>query len=182
VITRRQLLRSSVAGAALLTGVGLLVPLVERRGGPADAPSDLKVLSPTEWAVVEAVAARILASDGGEGPDAQAAEAGRFADRYLAGLDAGLRQDVRALLLLIEYGAGPLALRPRRFTRLSAASQDAILRDWEQSALALRRQGFQALKTLCLFAYWRLDGAWPEIGYTGPLVARRGAPADEAGR
>lgn len=182
MLTRRQLLRTSIAGAAVLSGAGLLVPYLSRRNGPVSAPTDLRILSATEWAVVEAVASRVLAADGPDALPPERAEAGRFADRYLAGLDEALRRDVRALLLLIEYGAGPMSLRPRRFTQLSAVERDAVLHDWETSALALRRQGFQALKTLCLFAYWRLDATWPLLGYTGPLVARPSDAGTEAGR
>lgn len=116
---------------------------------------------------------------------ATAASAGRrlvFIDRYLSGLEVGLRADVRALLELLEHY--PLLTgRFARFSRLRADEQDALLRSWEASRFALLRQGLQALKSMVFLAHYQDPGSFRAIGYSGPLVslppeAPRAAPPE----
>ncbi len=59
---------------------------------------------------------------------------------------------------------------PSRFTRLTPTGQDASLRGWMTSRLALRRQGFQALRNLAFLGYYAQPSTWPSIGYAGPLL------------
>lgn len=104
---------------------------------------------------------------------ATAAAAGRrlvFIDRYLSGLEVGLRADVRALLELLEHY--PLLTgRFARFSRLRADEQDALLRSWEASRFALLRQGLQALKSMVFLAHYQDPSSFRAIGYGGPLVS-----------
>jgi hypothetical protein len=101
---------------------------------------------------------------------ATTAAAGRrlvFIDRYLLGLDVGLRADVRALIELLEHY--PLLTgRFARFSRLRADEQDAVLRGWETSRFALLRQGLQALKSMVLLAHYQDPSSFRAIGYSGP--------------
>ena len=60
-----------------------------------------------------------------------------------------------------------------RFSELDAAVQDEILRGFMDSGLALRRQGFQALKSLCCLAYYQDPSTFASIRYSGPLVQKR---------
>ncbi|MFO0574041.1 MAG: hypothetical protein U1A78_08590 [Polyangia bacterium] len=103
---------------------------------------------------------------------AATATAGRrlvFIDRYLMGLEVGLRADVRALLELLEHY--PLVTgRFARFSRLRADEQDAVLRSWEASRFTLLRQGLQALKSMVLLAHYQDPSSFRAIGYSGPLV------------
>jgi hypothetical protein len=85
-----------------------------------------------------------------------------------------MQRELRALLQLVEHGATVFRGAATRFTRMSPAEQDATLRDWERSSLTLRRRGFQGLRTLCFLGYWRDDRTWPLIGYTGPMLPKRG--------
>jgi hypothetical protein len=172
VISRRRFLRRTLVGGALL-GLGGVV--LKHLSGYALDPAvarSLRAFSPKEFLVFDAVARRIVAPDG---PDAPAVDArvALFADGYVAKLPEQMRGDIRALLQLVEHGGFLFRLRGTRFTRLGAEELDAALAEWESSALAVRRQGFQALRTLAFLGYWRDDRAWPLIGYTGPMLPRR---------
>jgi len=62
-----------------------------------------------------------------------------------------------------------------RFHRMPLEARVAVLRGWAESAVQLRRAGFQALKRLINVAYyvWPTDDhthpAWQKVGYPGPL-------------
>ena len=122
---------------------------------------------------MRAAALRVL--DGAE-PDPQADGAARqclFIDRYLSQLDPGLSGDVKALLSLLELYP-VLTGSFTRFSRLSAAAQDAVLASWERSRTALLRQGLQALKAMCLLAHYQDERSFASIGYSGPVVPPQG--------
>ncbi len=129
----------------------------------------LVVLSPSESTTLRAVALRVL---DGATPSATldgGAAICQFVDRYLASLPVGLRRDVRALLHLVELF--PLVqLRMSRFSHLRTDEQDALLSSWQDSRLALLRQGFQGLKSLCCLAHYQDARSFASIGYSGPLL------------
>jgi choline dehydrogenase-like flavoprotein len=86
------------------------------------------------------------------------------------------RTDFRRFLRTVESPALNLVLtgRPLRFTRLSLAERERYLSGWARSRLALKRQGFQAIKRLVAFLYYAklVDGKtnpnWQAIGYDAP--------------
>jgi hypothetical protein len=176
-MTRRRLLKISLFSGLLLSGAGLLGRWVA--GGydvPATVMARLRALSPKEYLVLFAVARRVL--DGASPAVAdRPGEPGRldvalWVDGYLVRLPEGMRQDVRALLQLLEHAA---ISHSGRFSSLPAQAQDEILHGWEKSALALRRQGFQALKSICCLAFYQDERSFGGIGYSGPMVpASRG--------
>src|SRR5207302_8353028 len=106
----------------------------------------LRVLSPKEYLILAAIARRVLA---GGGPAADEVEAALHADEYLQQVPEPLVSDVRSLLHLFEHASST-----SRFTHLAAEAQDEVLRAWQASGLALKRQGFQALRTLCFMGYY----------------------------
>jgi hypothetical protein len=173
VISRRRFLKRTIGGALLLGGAYVVGRQIGRYSVEEAVARRLEVLSPKEYLVLAAVARRICASDGGTPamPTSDDTGVALFVDGYLARLEPHLRSDVKALLQLVEHG-GFFRLRALRFTRMSSEEQDAMLADWETSRLAVRRQGFQALKTMCLLGYWRDDRTWAALGYTGPMVKR----------
>jgi Gluconate 2-dehydrogenase subunit 3 len=159
MISRRRFLRTSIFGVAAL---GLAGVVGRHLGGYAvddGVARRLKVLSPKEYTILAAIARRVLA--GGPSPDEL--EAALHADAYLANVPEPLTADVRSLLQLFEHA------HLTRFTRLSPEAQDEVLRAWQSSGLALKRQGFQALRTLCFMGYYRDARTWPMLGYTGPM-------------
>ena len=170
-MNRRRFLQLSALGS-----VGLAVALVVGEHTLGRTLPDglnqrlsLVVLSPSESTTLRAVALRVL---DGATPSATldgGAAICQFVDRYLASLPVGLRRDVRALLHLVELF--PLAqLRMSRFSHLRTDEQDALLSSWQDSRLALLRQGFQGLKSLCCLAHYQDARSFASIGYSGPLL------------
>ena len=131
----------------------------------------LRVLSSKEYLVMQAVARRVLASDGDDAPSVEAVDVAGAVDAYVAKLPPPVQRDVRALLQLVEHGSSLFRLGATRFTHLTAAEQDATLADWQRSSLTVRRRGFQALRALAFFGYWRDDRTWTLLGYSGPDAA-----------
>jgi hypothetical protein len=174
VISRRRFLRTSLWGGALLGSAALVGRHLSGYHLDPAVAAQLRALSPKELLIFSAVARRMLAPDARGAPSADEVQAALFVDGYLTKLDEGSRADVRALLHLVEHGSGLFRVTFSRFTHMSAEQQDATLADWEKSRMALRRRGFQALKTMAMLGYWRDDRTWPLIGYTGPMLPRRG--------
>ena len=58
----------------------------------------------------------------------------------------------------------------RPFTQMDAAEQDAHLKSWQTSRLAIRRTGFQAMKRLCCALYFSDPLTYASVGYPGPPV------------
>lgn len=167
---RRRFLRTTILGGALLGGAAVLGRHLSGYALPEEVAAQLKVLSPKELLVLQAIARRMVAPDGPDAPTADDVGVALHADAYLARLDEGLRSDVKALLQLVEHGSWLFRLTGSRFTCMTPEEQDRTLADWETSRLEVRRRGFQVLKTLCLLGYWRDDRTWPLIGYTGPSL------------
>jgi len=103
-----------------------------------------------------------------------------------AGLIASLpNADDRLRLRLLLSGLGSpfvnllLSGRFQAFDRMDLAARVALLRGWAESAIQLRRAGFQALKKLINVVYYAWPGpdgshpAWRAAGYPGPLPAPR---------
>jgi len=171
-MNRRRFLRTTLFGGALLSAAAIVGRHLSGYHLDAATAQKLKALSPKEYLVLSAVARRLLAPDAADAPDPDTLEVALFVDRYLYGLDEGLRSDVRALLHLVEHGSGPFRLGLTRFTHMTTAEQDRTLTDWAESSLTVRRQGFQALKSLALLGYYRHDRTWPLLGYSGPTLKR----------
>jgi choline dehydrogenase-like flavoprotein len=91
--------------------------------------------------------------------------------------DPEARGQLLMLLDILGSRIANLLLRgsPRGFADLNAAAREAAMRSWAESSIQLRRAGFQALKRLCLVAYyaWPTGSgghpAWRINGYPGPL-------------
>lgn len=180
-ISRRGFLARSAGGAAVLALGGGCFGGEEERYRAALAPGEQpSVLGVREYAVLKAVAERIV--PGGEGRPGAAGlgVAGRI-DRELSFHGDPLRSDLRDALRLVEWW--PLATRLRRFSALAAPDQDAELAAAATSRFAWRRSAFQGLKFLSVFFYYTREETWPGIGYQGPWVPRGpelavgGAPA-----
>ena len=93
-------------------------------------------------------------------------------DALAAGLDPAISGQLPLALQLFEWGPLLFDLRFTRFTRMSAAEQDASLEGWMTSRLGLRRMGFTALRNLAFLGYYSQDETWALIGYAGPAAGR----------
>jgi hypothetical protein len=171
-LDRRRFLRRGLFGGALLVFGGTL-PFVFRstlRGNGPRGP--LRLLSADEYAVLAAVAARIVPGDGADGrwPRAEALDCAGKIDALMATVHPDVGNDFRRLLRLCESGfVGTFtAGSPRPFTRASVSEQDARLEAWRRSRLGILRSGYQALKRLADAVYYSSPEIYPLIGYPGP--------------
>ncbi len=88
-------------------------------------------------------------------------------DRFLAGDDPELAEQLPMALLLLEHSAGFSG-----FHRMNLAARRQVLEGWESSELAHRRQIFQALRRTAVMSFFASPESWDAIGYDGPLVGR----------
>jgi hypothetical protein len=163
-VTRRSLIkRGLLGGFLLLLGGGTGLALLPSKD-VATAPASLLAFAPERFQVLVAFAARVIPAGG----DPVAVALG--VDRTLSYAIEETRQDLNKLLGLFENALPGLLLDGRAlpFTRLSPQGQDAVLESWRGSRIALRRTGFQALRKLCLQAYWIQESSWKAIGYGPP--------------
>lgn len=169
-LTRRALLQTGLGGALVLA-FGAVLPAGCARYSPA--PRSLKFLTRKEFAVVTQAAVRILGL-----PEDTQNDVGGFIDGLLYELPPTSQRQARLMLRVVEHGTHLFDLKPKRFTRLSPADQDAYLRGWMESSLGARRVIFRALKTLAALGYYAQPDAWPAIGYDGPWLGRVAADSE----
>ena len=135
-LSRRQLLKRAglVGAAAMATPIGTLVPSPAVAQSLAQGQSAigldrvLETLSAAEAETLEAITARLIPSDA-HGPGALEAQAARYIDRALGGALASSHDAYRSGLAAIDGYARMSKGSP--FAKLSAADQDAIVRDME---------------------------------------------------
>ncbi|MFQ5417411.1 MAG: hypothetical protein ACE5FL_10240 [Myxococcota bacterium] len=172
-LSRRGFLRIGAAASASLAGGGAMIGChgAESPLDPRLAAEQPEFLSRDELVVLATVAERVVASAPSV-PTSLETRIARRIDRELAIVGGRLASDVRAALILIEYGPW-LDSRFRRFTALSPDAQDDFLRACEHSRWLLRRRAYAGLRLLCLFFHYSDDRTWPSIGYAGPTVPRK---------
>jgi hypothetical protein len=173
-VGRRSLLKKGLLGGLLLLlGGGTGLAYFPSRDGFA-VPQQLLSLTPARFQVLAAVAERIVPSG------ADGAAVALEVDRLLSYAVVETRQDIEKLLGLFENALPGLLLDGRAlpFTRLSEAGQDEVLESWRTSRLALRRSGYQALRKLCMVAYWTQPSAWAAVGYDPPTGLNASAMDD----
>jgi hypothetical protein len=163
-LNRRTFIKRGVLGGALLMlggGTALVLAPTKELATPT---SPLRVLEPRGFQVLVAIAKRVLP----EGADAVAVAQGADLTLSYAAPEPG--RDFGRLLMLFENALPGLLFDGRAlpFTRLSPESQDAVLRKWRDSSLALRRTGYHALRRLCLAVYYASEASWPAVGYAPP--------------
>lgn len=163
-LTRRRLLQTGFGGALLLA-FGSVLPSGCARYSPVE--SSLRFLTRKEYAVVTQAAVRILGL-----PDEAREGLGGFIDGLLADLPPTSQNQARLMLRVVEHGTHLFDLKPRRFTRLAPAEQDAYLRGWMESTLGARRVIFRALKTLAALGYYAQTQSFADVGYDGPWLGR----------
>lgn len=171
--TRRSLIKRGIFGGALLALGGGTAGLLFRRGAEATAPAEgLLVLGRREYAVLEAVARRVITPQPGW-PSPDELRVAFTCDRVLALADETSQVEVRQLLELFDNALAGFLLgrRVTPFTRLPPEEQDAVLAEWRTSRLELRRTGYVALRALVTSAYYGNPQSWAAVGYNGPPKA-----------
>ena len=133
-LSRRQLLKRAglVGAAAIATPIGTLVPSTSVAQSAAQAQTAigrvLETLTAAEADTLEAITARLIPSDA-NGPGALEAQAARYIDRALGGALASSHDAYRSGVAAVDAYARSTKGSP--FAKLSAADQDAVLRDME---------------------------------------------------
>ena len=122
-ISRRELLRR-----AALAGVAAVVPPRILSAQTAAPREPLETLSAIEADTLEAMVARLIPTDA-NGPGAAEARAAHYIDRALGGALASSREAYRTGLADVDRYAR--ASKAAAFSSLTAADQDAVLRDME---------------------------------------------------
>ena len=167
-LSRRSLLKRGLLGGSLLA-VGGLGFLALRGGRMVPVPPDgLRVFSPREFAVLDAVAHRLVRPRQGW-PTVEEVGVALNADRIAERTEPSAQKELKQLLGLFENGLAGFLFggRTRPFTALEGEEQDQVLAEWRDSALAIRRTGFSALRTLVLAGYYKSPKVWPALGYPG---------------
>jgi hypothetical protein len=93
-------------------------------------------------------------------------------DSVCRGLDPAISGVLPLALRLFDWGPLLFDWRFARFSRLPPVEQDASLRGWMTSRLALRRTAFLGVRNLCFMGWYSQPEVWPLIGYQGPLLRR----------
>lgn len=167
--SRRGFLKKGLLGGALLAlgGAGFLASRGPRPAPPPKQP--LRVLDEAEYAIVSALAARVVDPRPGT-PTVEQVNVGGNVDTILSHASEDVRKELKQLLRLFENGLTNLLFggRPRPFTRMSADEQDAVLREWRDSRIEVRRTGYQALRLLVMAAYYSSPMTYAAVSYPGP--------------
>lgn len=162
---RRGFLRLGIIGGALLLASGTTVALLP--GDRSVRPrTPLATLSEAQFAVLVAVAARVLART-----TADPLSAAHGVDTALAFAPPEVQKDLGLALGLLENALVSLLTGgpPTPFTMLKEADQDAAFARWGSSRIALLRSAYQGLRKLCLAAHYATPAAAAALGYTPPI-------------
>ena len=127
-LSRRALFARAAALGAGAMAIGADASMLQTRPGAAQRREPLETLTAAEADVLEAMAARLIPSDH-TGPGATEARAAHYIDRALGGALSASREAYRTGLAAVDLYAQ--SSRGALFARLSAADQDAVLRDME---------------------------------------------------
>ena len=168
-ISRRGFLARGAGTATLLAVGNLLGCQDEHYRALAGGEYQPGVLATREFAVLRAVARRMVPRDGAD-PGADELGVAARIDRELGFHPPPIREDFGLALRLVEWW--PLPLRFARFTRLFAAEQDAQLSGLASSDFALPRSAFQGIKFFVMLFHYSQEATWSAIGYGGPFVER----------
>jgi hypothetical protein len=171
--SRRRFLKRTLLGGALLAVGGTALRHLTGYTLDEATARRLTLLSPKEYLILSAICRRLLAPDERGAPSPDELEVALTIDRYLAGLPPELASDVRSLLHLLEHTPLFFHLLPSRFTHLAPERQDAVLAGWETSLITLKRQGFQALKSLAMIGYYGDPRSFAVLDFTGPMLPNR---------
>lgn len=148
-------------------GAGFLALRAGRRVPP---PYDgLHVFSLREYAVLDALARRMVGTLPGW-PSVEQVGVAQAVDRIAERTEPSVQAELKQLLGLFDNALAGFLFggRTRPFTALDAAAQDEVLAEWRDSRVALRRTGYNALRTLVLAGYYQSGLTWKPIGYPGP--------------
>ena len=167
--SRRRFLRQTTFGLLALWGGGLHTFVRMRQQPHSMIPSGLVFFSDQEYAIVQAVARRLIGSDSRIGSEPGQSDVALRADRFLAEAELDVQEQFHQLLVVFNAPVFTFLFdfRLSSFLAMQPDQQDTYLQDWMTSTLAFRRTAFQALKRLCASMYYTDSVTWKDIEYTG---------------
>ena len=171
MFSRRQFIKSGIAGGLLLAAAGALHKPLERIGKLALV--DGNPLDPSLRAVVRAIAPVILLGVFPVAEPLRAAALERITKgvaRAVAALGAMPQQEVAELFALLAFTPTRIAVAgvTASWDQAGVADIEGFLRRWQHSRLDLLKSGYQALHDLVLGAWYADPETWAMIGYPGP--------------
>lgn len=166
--SRRGVLKKGLFGGALLA-LGGGAWLFTRPSAVVALPDGLKVLGTREYACMHALVQRFIPPNEGF-PDADSLNTTVAADGVLALMDDSTRDELKQLINLFENALPGFLFGRRRepFSMLPMDQQFAVLDEWRDSRLTLRRTGYLALRGVVMAAYFGNPKTWPAVKYPGP--------------
>jgi len=173
MLTRRQLLKTGVAGVALLGAARLVYGPITPDPRFDSGAGALRVLDPKSATALAAIA-RVMLHGALPRDDAARHEAlqqaVRGCDIAISGLPGTVQDEVKQLLTLLNS-----RLSRRWLVGVTSPWEEAsdeqiahFLSRWRYSSLLLMRSGYQALHQIIFAAWYGSPTAWPAIGYDGP--------------
>ena len=165
--TRRQFLRTGLAGGALLVATHWIAPL------GATPRAGMRVL---DAASANMLAALVPVGLEGSLPQDPAAreravrEVVEAFDRAIGVLSPAVRGEVQQLFSVLAFAPTRLAMAGLWSPLESASAGDsaAFLARWRHSRFDIQRSAYAALTQLIQAAWLDNPSAWPAIGYPGP--------------
>jgi len=169
--TRRGFLRLAGTTAAF-SALAQLRVMPATAAGLATAAVGERFFDAAETEILTQLMARMTDTGLAEAPRVRDTRAVATVDAVCRGLDPAVSGVLPLALRLFEWGPLLFDLRLARFTQLPDAEQDASLRSWMTSRLALRRTAFLGVRNLCFMGWYSQPEVWGLIGYQGPLLRR----------
>ncbi len=172
--TRRGFLRLAGTTAAF-TALSQVRVMPAAAAGVANAGASGRFFDDAETEILTQLMQRITDTGLPDAPRVRDTRAVATVDAVCLGLDPAVSGVLPLALRLFEWGPLLFDLRFARFSELPDAEQDASLRSWMTSRLALRRMAFLGVRNLCFMGWYSQPEVWPLIGYQGPLLRRAAA-------
>jgi hypothetical protein len=174
LLTRRQAIKTGLAGAALLAITDCARSTAARAVTPFDDPSyRYVILTAADRTMIASIASAMLAGALPAAPAEHGAalvQAVRGVDVALAGLSDSIVAEVRQLFGLLEFGP-TRALAAGIWSSWENASEKDVwsfLERWRFSSVTLFQTGYQALHQLVMASWYGNNASWARIGYPGP--------------
>jgi len=174
-LSRRRFLKYGlVTGAATVTVLGGAFALLAR--SPKDdqpKPANIVALSSSEYHLFNAVCAASLPAAGNAQGLAGWETLPVLAniDALVASVPAYARGDVATALKLLDLA--PITAHGKRFTDLSVADAQDVLRHWNAGG-EIRRAISNLVRKLAYVAYWQEGTTWPAVEFDGPVMQKWG--------
>ena len=177
-ITRRKMLKTGIAGAALLTVAGLTTRGTFWGAGSRRLISkdfSYRFLTKSDRRVLMAVVPVILddALQEAQGdPEVLLEETIRRFDAAVSGLYPSVQNELRQLFSLLTLPPSRMLVAGvwSSWANASSTAVYEFLSGWRNSRFDLLKSGYDALQQLSVAAWYGNPKAWPDIGYPGPPV------------